>query len=140
VSRLKLTQGVALGATMAYLLDPEHGSRRRRALAVRIARAIGITFDATRSNMEQNSQASGGRAGRVVAVLRSRARVPALILRRGSRTSTDTWATPMATVNIDIDQGTVTLSGTFPTVEDAPTRAETLRDAEDALHLVDDRH
>ena len=140
MSRLKLIQGAALGASFAYLFDPEHGSVRRRALAARIGRAIGTTFDATGSNKERSTRASGGRAARVVAILRSGGRVRQLFLRRGSRPVTDAWDVPMATVNIDIDQGTVTLSGIFPTVDDGPTGAETPHSAGDEIHLVDDRH
>ena len=33
------------------------------------------------------------------------------------------WELPMATVNIDIDQGTVTLRGAFPPEEEHPSRA-----------------
>jgi hypothetical protein len=33
------------------------------------------------------------------------------------------WELPMATVNIDIDQGTVTLRGAFPPVDERPARA-----------------
>ena len=32
------------------------------------------------------------------------------------------WELPMATVNIDIDQGTVTLRGAFPPSDEQPTR------------------
>ena len=140
VSRLKLIQGAALGASFAYLFDPDHGPIRRRALAAWIGRAIGIAFDETGSNMGRTSPATGGRAARVVAILRSPGRVRGMFLRRGSRPVTDAWDAPMATVNIDIDQGTVTLSGIFPTVEDGPTGAETPRAAGDEIDLVDDRH
>jgi hypothetical protein len=136
---LKLIQGAALGASFAYLFDPDHGPIRRRALVARIGRAIGIAFDVTGSDRGV-SPASGGRAARVVAILRSPGRVRGMFLRRGSRPVTDAWDAPMATVNIDIDQGTVTLSGIFPTVEDGPTGAETPRAAENAIDLVDDRH
>jgi hypothetical protein len=33
------------------------------------------------------------------------------------------WEVPMATVNIDIDQGTVTLRGAFPPSDEQPARA-----------------
>ena len=140
MSRLKLIQGAALGASVAYLFDPDHGPARRRALAARIGRAIGLGLDATGSSKGRISPAGGGRTGRVVAILRPRGRVRRLFLRRGSRQVTDAWDAPMATVNIDIDQGTVTLSGIFPMVEDGPTGAETPGAPEDAIHLVDDRH
>ena len=140
MSRLKLIQGAALGASVVYLFDPDHGPMRRRILAARIARAIGIAVDPTGSSQDRTSPANGGRAARVVAILRSPGRVRGLFLRRGSRAVTDAWDTPMATVNIDIDQGTVTLSGIFPTVEDGPIQAETPRIADDAIHLVDERH
>lgn len=139
MSRLKLIQGAALGASVAYLLDPDHGPIRRRALAARVGRAIGIACDAT-GTKRRVSPAGGGRAARVVAILRPRGRVRGLFLRRGSPPVTDAWDAPMATVNIDIDQGTVTLSGIFPTVEDGPTGASTPRAARDVVHLVDDRH
>ena len=140
MSRLKLIQGAALGASVAYLFDPDHGPIRRRALAARIGRAIGIAFDAAGSSKGRTSPASGGRAARVVAILRSGGRVRGMFLRRESTPVTDTWDAPMATVNIDIDQGTVTLSGIFPMVEDGPTGAETPGAPEDAIPLVDDRH
>jgi hypothetical protein len=140
MSRLKLIQGAAVGASFAYLFDPEHGPIRRRALAARVGRAIGIALDATGPNIGRARLANGGRAARVVAILRPRGRVRGLFLRRGSIPATDAWDAPMATVNIDIDQGTVTLSGIFPTVEDGPTGAETPHADGDAVHLVEERH
>lgn len=138
LSRLKLIQGAALGASVAYLFDPDHGRIRRRALAARIGRSVGIALDTPRPNAVVASPGRGGRAARVVAVLRPR-RIRGLFLRRGSGPVTDVWDAPMATVNIDIDQGTVTLSGIFPTVDDGPLGAETPRAAEDEVDLVDDR-
>ncbi|HSK06795.1 MAG TPA: hypothetical protein VK990_04690 [Acidimicrobiia bacterium] len=139
MSRLKLIQGAALGASVAYLFDPDHGAVRRRALAARIGRAIGIAGDPTGSNPGQTGLA-GGRAARIVAILRSGGPVRRLFLRRGPGPAIDAWDAPMATVNIDIDQGTVTLSGIFPTVEDGPTGADNPPAGTDAVHLVDGRH
>jgi hypothetical protein len=39
------------------------------------------------------------------------------------RPKSSEWELPMATVNIDIDQGTVTLRGAFPPEEEHPSRA-----------------
>lgn len=138
MSRLKLIQGAALGASVAYLFDPDHGPIRRRALAARIGRSIGIALDSPRPITTGTSPGRGGRAARIVAVLRPR-RIRGLFLRRGPGPVTDVWDAPMATVNIDIDQGTVTLSGSFPRADDGPLGAETPRAAEDEVDLVDDR-
>lgn len=109
MNRLNLLEGVALGASVVYLFDPYQGPARRRRLATRVGNG---TRAAVRS----------GPAHRVVAALRSRNRTRWVILRRSRRDPVSEWDVPMATVNIDVDQGTVTLRGVFPPAEEPPVR------------------
>jgi hypothetical protein len=48
--------------------------------------------------------------------------VPGRDLRSLPGPKSSEWELPMATVNIDIDQGTVTLRGAFPPSDEQPTR------------------
>lgn len=109
MNRLNLLEGVALGASVVYLLDPYQGPARRRRLANRVGTGA---KSAIRSDM----------AHRVVAALRSRNRTR-WVIRRGRRDPGSEWDVPMATVNIDVDQGTVTLRGVFPPADEPPARA-----------------
>jgi hypothetical protein len=92
VKRLSLIGGAAIGAAVAYLLDPTQGKRRRS----RLTRQIVNTIDALTPGRD--------------------------IGPRHSPKSSE-WELPMTTVNIDIDQGTVTLRGAFPPSDEHPGRA-----------------
>jgi hypothetical protein len=83
--------GAAIGASIVYFFDGARGRRRRGRLAQRVR---GLT----------NSFGGSMRSRRLV---------------RETREKSRSWEVPMATVNIDIDQGTVTLRGAFPP-SDAP--------------------
>ncbi|HET9203317.1 MAG TPA: hypothetical protein VFP67_09285 [Acidimicrobiia bacterium] len=84
MNRLNLIGGMAIGASVVYFLDRSQGRRRRRALA-----------HGVRSLADTVSMRSGR-------------------LTRKTQAKSRSWEVPMATVNIDIDQGTVTLRGAFP--------------------------
>jgi hypothetical protein len=84
VNRLSLIGGVAIGASVVYFFDRKEGRRRRSRLA-REVRGLADTLTGSSRRLARETQAK-------------------------SRS----WEVPMATVNIDIDQGTVTLRGAFP--------------------------
>jgi hypothetical protein len=86
VKRLALIGGMAIGAGVVYFFDRAQGSRRRSRLAYGVR----------------------GLAGTMTGSVRSRR------LARETRAKSRSWEVPMATVDIDIDQGTVTLRGAFP--------------------------
>jgi len=92
VKRLSLIGGAAIGAAVAYLLDPAQGRRRRSRLAGRVANSIHALTPGRDIGPRQSPKSSE-------------------------------WELPMATVNIDIDQGTVTLRGAFPPSDEHPGRA-----------------
>jgi hypothetical protein len=91
VNRLNLIGGVAAGAAIVYFFDGAQGRRRRSHLVHRLR---GL-----------NDSVGGSMQSRRLA--------------RETREKSRSWEVPMATVNIDIDQGTVTLRGAFPP-SDAP--------------------
>ena len=139
MNRLELLEGIALGATVAYLFDPDHGRMRRHALAARVGRATRVAPDATVPNVERRAIASMGHSPRMVAILRSCNRALGRALRRARPTPINSWDIPMATVNIDIDQGAITLRGTFPPVDEVPVGARPHRGFTRALMpFVDD--
>jgi hypothetical protein len=123
MSRLDMLEGAVVGASVAYFLDPDSGRARRRALFARIGRGVGSTLEAAVSEVERRAIARTGRAPRVIAVLRSGTGISGWVLRRRQTTLPDPWDFPMATVDIDIDQGIVTLHGSFPPVEEIPLEA-----------------
>ncbi|HSJ84196.1 MAG TPA: YtxH domain-containing protein [Acidimicrobiia bacterium] len=129
MSRLDLLEGAVIGASLAYLLDPANGKSRRRALAARMGRATGAAFDAAVTEVERRAVARTGRTPRVIAVLRSGKGLRGWSFRRVPPTAADSWELPMATVDIDIDQGTVTLRGTFPQDDGIPLAARARRDS-----------
>jgi hypothetical protein len=86
VNRLDLIGGVAIGGAVVYFFDRKEGRRRRSRLAREVR---GLT----------DSMANPVRSRR---------------LARETQAKSRSWEVPMATVNIDIDQGTVTLRGAFP--------------------------
>jgi hypothetical protein len=138
MNRLTMLEGAAIGASVAYLLDPDHGRTRRRRLVVRLGAATGAATDALVSKIEKRAIAKRGRIPRPLAMHRSRSRARRLILHRARR-KTNEWDLPMATVNIDIDQGTVTLRGVFPPSEISEVRATPHRGFTRApIHLVGD--
>jgi hypothetical protein len=121
MKRIRLLAGAVLGASAAFLLDPDHGGERRRALAARTGKAARTAFDTALSQVERRAMARTGHHSRTVAFIRSPGQTLAQMLRR--RRPPTGWDIPMATVNIDIDQGTVTLRGTFPPVDaDVPIK------------------
>jgi hypothetical protein len=128
MSRLDLLEGAAIGASLAYLLDPAKGNQRRRAVATRVGRATGAAFDMAITEVERRVVARTGRTPWVIAVLRSGKSLRGWSFRRPP-TSADSWELPMATVDIDIDQGTVTLRGTFPQDDEIPLAAKARRDS-----------
>jgi hypothetical protein len=82
---------VAIGASIVYFFDRNEGRRRRSRLAHEVrGLADALTGSVSSRRLAKETQAK-------------------------SRS----WEVPMATVNIDIDQGTVTLRGAFPP-SDAP--------------------
>lgn len=113
MNRLNLLEGAAVGASVVYLLDPHRGRARRRALVTRVGIGARAALEATVSRVE----------GRIGARARSSEPTRSLVLRRARRHPANTWDIPMTTVNIDVDQGTVTLRGTFPSVLEPPLRA-----------------
>jgi hypothetical protein len=123
MSRLDVLEGAVIGASLAYLLDPAKGNERRRALAARVGRATGAAFDMAVTEIERRVVARTGRTPRVIAILRSGKGLRGWSFRRVPPTSLDSWELPMATVDIDIDQGTVTLRGTFPQDDEIPVAA-----------------
>jgi hypothetical protein len=129
MSRLELLEGAVIGASLAYLLDPAKGDARRRALAAGVGRATGAAFDVAVTGVERRAVARTGRTPRVIAVLRSAKGFRGWSFRREPPTSADSWELPMATVDIDIDQGTVTLRGTFPAEDEIPLPASGRRDS-----------
>jgi len=136
MNRLRLLAGAVLGASAAFLLDPDHGGERRRALAARMGRAARTALDTTLSQVERRAKARTGHPSRAVAMIRSPGQSLVQLLRR--RRPSSSWDIPMATVNIDIDQGTVTLRGTFPPVEDVPIRGWAHRgSSRESMHLVE---
>lgn len=138
VNRLNMLEGAAIGASVAYLLDPYQGRARRRRLMVRLGAATGAAMDSLFSGVEKRAIAKGGQIPRALAEHRSRRRARRLILHRARR-KTNEWDLPMATVNIDIDQGTVTLRGAFPPSEMSEVRATPHRGFTRApIHLVGD--
>jgi len=136
MSRLDLLEGAVFGASVAYLLDPDRGQARRRALAARVGRAIGSALEAAVSEVERRAIARTGRSPRVVAVLRSGKGISGWVLRRGQPPLSDSWDLPMATVDIDVDQGIVTLRGSFPPLEEIPLETTPAQVSE--MSLVDD--
>lgn len=132
-----MLEGAVIGASVAYLLDADRGQARRRALVARVGRAIGSTLGAALSEVERRAIARTGRAPRVIAVLRS-GKVSGWLLRRAQPTLPDSWDFPMATVDIDIDQGIVTLRGSFPPIDEIPL--ETTPAEVSQMSLVDDGH
>jgi len=138
MNRLKMLEGAAIGASVVYLLDPRQGRTRRRRLLVRLRAASEAAMDALSSRAEKRAIAKTGHMSRAVAVQRSRRRARRLILRRARR-KTNEWDLPLATVDIDIDQGTVTLRGVFPPSEMSEVRATPHRGFTRApIHLVGD--
>jgi hypothetical protein len=91
VNRTNLIGGAAIGAAIVYFFDGAQGRRRRSHLA----------------------QTVKGLTASIGGSMQSRR------LARETREKSRSWEVPMATVNIDIDQGTVTLRGAFPP-SDAP--------------------
>ncbi|MGH8951463.1 MAG: hypothetical protein ACRDX9_08555 [Acidimicrobiia bacterium] len=138
MNRLNMLEGAAIGASVAYLLDPDHGRARRRRLADRLGAASGSAMDSLISKVEKRAIAKRGRIPRALAIPRTRRRARSLILHRARR-RTNEWDMPMATVNIDIDQGIVTLRGAFPPSEMSEVRATPHRGFTRApIHLVGD--
>jgi len=138
MNRRNMLEGVAIGASVAYLLDPDHGRSRRRRLVVRLGAATGAAMDSLISGVEKRAIAKKGRIPRALAMHGSRRRARSLILHRARR-KTNEWDLPMATVDIDIDQGTVTLRGVFPPSEMSEVRATPHRGFTRApIHLVGD--
>jgi hypothetical protein len=86
VNRLSLIGGVAIGASVVYFFDRNEGRRRRSRLAHEV-RGLADTLTGS---------------------------VTSRRLARETQAKSRSWEVPMATVNIDIDQGTVTLRGAFP--------------------------
>jgi hypothetical protein len=129
MSRLDLLEGAVIGASLAYLLDPTNGNARRRDLAARAGRTTGAALDMAVTEIERRVVARTGRTPRVIAVLRSGMGLRGWSFRRVPPTSADSWELPMATVDIDIDQGTVTLRGTFPQDDELPIAAGGRRDS-----------
>lgn len=136
MSRLDLLEGAVIGASVAYLLDPDSGRARRRALVARVGRAIRSTLEAAVSEVERRAIARTGRAPRVVAVLRSGRGISGWVLRRDQPALSDSWDVPMATVDIDVDQGIVTLRGSFPPLEEIPLETTTVQVP--GMSLIDD--
>ena len=91
MNRLHLVGGMAIGAGIVYFFDGSQGRRRRS----RLAHGLVTLTDSVSGSM---------RSRRIT---------------RAARAKSRSWEVPMATVNIDIDQGTVTLRGAFPP-SDAP--------------------
>ena len=138
MNRLTMLEGAAIGASLAYLLDPDHGRTRRRRVVDRLGTASESAMDSLISKVEKRAIAKGGRISRAMAMRGSRRRARSLILHRARR-RTNEWDLPMATVNIDIDQGIVTLRGAFPPSEMSEVRATPHRGFTRApIHLVGD--
>ncbi len=91
MNRLNLIGGMVIGASVVYFFDRSQGRRRRS----RLAHGMRSLSDTVSGSV---------RSGR---------------LARKTQAKSRSWEVPMATVNIDIDQGTVTLRGAFPP-SDAP--------------------
>lgn len=130
MSRLDLLEGAAFGAAAVYLLDPDRGRQRRRALAERAAWAAQAGYHAAIAEIRRRAGEEVG-PRRLLAVLRS--------MRRGPGTAVSSWDLPMATVDIDIDQGTVTLRGLFQPAEENPVSEVYSRSLKGpSIHLVED--
>jgi hypothetical protein len=88
-------------------------------LSLVVGVAIGATvvylFDPVQGRRRRKNFAR--RIGNSIDVL-----VPGRDLRSRPDLKSSQWELPMATVNIDIDQGTVTLRGAFPPSDEQPTR------------------
>jgi hypothetical protein len=93
VNRLNLIGGVAIGASIVYFFDGSQGRRRRS----RLAHAVRDLTNTLGGSVQSRR------------------------LARETREQSRSWEMPMATVNIDIDQGTVTLRGAFPPSDEPRT-------------------
>ena len=105
-----LLAGMALGAGLAYLLDPDRGTRRRALLRDRLVHAGHELEDATRSNVRHVRNRARGLAHEAKAGLTER-HVEDRVLEERVRSQVGRGVANAAELDVSADRGRITLSG-----------------------------
>jgi osmotically-inducible protein OsmY len=108
-----LLLGLALGAGVAYLLDPDRGTRRRALLRDKLVHAGHELEDAARANVRHARNRVGGLAHEAVAGLTER-QVEDRVLEERVRSQVGRGLSSAGGLDILADQGRITLSGVVP--------------------------
>jgi osmotically-inducible protein OsmY len=126
-----LILGMALGAGLTYLLDPDRGTRRRALLRDRLVHAGHELEEATRSNVRHARNRARGLAHEAKAGLTERA-VEDRVLEERVRSHVGRGLSNPAEFEVSADHGRVTLSGSVPAdeVQDVVRSAKAVRGVE----------
>lgn len=111
-----LLLGMALGAGITYLLDPDRGTRRRALVRDRLVHAGHELEDAVRSNARHARNRARGLAHEAKAALTER-EVEDRVLEERVRSEIGRNLANSTEITVAADRGSVTLSGTVPVDE-----------------------
>ena len=111
-----LLLGMALGAGITYLLDPDRGTRRRALVRDRLVHAGHELEDAVRSNARHARNRARGLAHEAKAALTER-EVEDRVLEERVRSEIGRGLANSTEITVAADRGSVTLSGTVPVDE-----------------------
>lgn len=123
-----LLVGMALGAGLAYLLDPERGTRRRALLRDKLVHAGHELEDTARSNVRHVRNRARGLAHETRAGLMER-QVEDRVLEERVRSQVGRDLSHAGELDVTADQGRITLSGTVAAedVQDVVRSARSVR-------------
>lgn len=106
----KLLSGVAAGAGLMYLLDPQTGRRRRALLRDKVVHAGHLTSDALRKSARDTGNRARGLAARSRSAFR-RGAVPDDVLAERVRAALGRAVSHPSAIEVTAEDGRVTLSG-----------------------------